>query len=69
MQELQSTAATEEDRRRMQDILRRVHDSDDGGAALAAALGMERPLTAVATGLAAGAAVCCDRNLMPISTP
>lgn len=46
VEDLKSTAATDEDRRRMQEILRRVHDNDDGGAALAEALGMQPPPSA-----------------------
>lgn len=38
--ELRSTAASDEERQNMQEILRRVHDNDDGGAAMAAVLGM-----------------------------
>lgn len=41
--ELRSTVASDEQREEMQEILRRVHDSDDGGAALAAELGLQLP--------------------------
>lgn len=44
--ELKSTGATDEERRQMQAILRRVHESDDGGAALAAELGIAMPTAA-----------------------